>query len=133
MTYRHEWNPMPHEVAVACPNCRKEAVFERATRAGIALKKDIPCFKKTRLFEYVHDPSPTGFSHCAWYIPRLHGRGVEPIQRLPVGYSPQDWAPKSWSEYHCGRFGTIYCAACGLLRKHSLDWPKDAFYQVTIR
>jgi hypothetical protein len=124
---------MPHEVAVACPDCGKEAVFETATWVGIALKKDVPFFKKNRVFEYVHDPSPTGISHWAVYFPGLHGRGVEPIRDLPEGYSPQDWArPKYSSRYSPGRPGTIRCA-CGLLRKHNLDWPAKAFYQVDIR
>jgi hypothetical protein len=46
VTYRYEWNPMPHEVAVACPECGKEAVFESAMWVGIARRKDVPFFKE---------------------------------------------------------------------------------------
>ncbi len=133
MTYIYDWNSMPHEVAVVCPQCRREAVFEASVWVGIPLKKDVPFFKKSPLFEYVHCPQPMGHSHFAGYYPRLHGRGVEPIQELPEGYSPQDWAPPQYHKrYRGSRLGTISCA-CGLLRKHDLDWPKDAFYQVDVR
>jgi hypothetical protein len=134
VTSRYEWKPMPHEVAVACPQCDKEAVFESAVWVGIGRKKDVPFFKRSRLFEYVNIPDPYRCSHYAVYYPRLYGRGVAPIRKLPDRYTPQDWKPpKYWSEYKGHRLGTISCAACGLLRKHNLDWPKEAFYQVTIR
>ena len=32
-----------------------------------------------------------------------------------------------------GRAGAISCDACGLNRKHDLDWPNDAFYQIEYR
>lgn len=132
MTYRYEWNPMPREVAVACPECGKEAAHESARWAAIRLKKDIPFFKRSRVFEYVHDPSPTGFSHFALYFPRLHGP-VEAVGKLPEGYKPEDWSPSRYGTPFHSRLGTIYCPACGLLRRHCLDWPKEAFYQVDIR
>jgi hypothetical protein len=133
MTYRYDWNPMPHEVAIACPDCGKETVFEGAVWVGIP-RKHIPFFKKSRTLEYIHLPDHSHYKHYAVYYPRLHGRGVKPIRDLLEGYSPEDWAPaKYWKEYKGRRPGTIYCAACGLLRKHNLDWPKDAFYQIAIR
>jgi hypothetical protein len=133
MTYRYDVNPMPHDVAVACPACGREALFETATWVAIPRKKDIPFFKRSRWFQYVNIPNPTGASHFAVFFARFSG-GLERIGKLPDGYAPQAWAPSKYLKlYRASMLGTVFCAACGLLRKHNLTWPEDAFYKVDIR
>ncbi|MCZ7605761.1 MAG: hypothetical protein M5U25_06710 [Planctomycetota bacterium] len=134
MTYRYEWNPMPHKVAVRCPDCGREATFEAATCVRIALKKDVPFFKRHQLFDYKFVIKPNERYHVAIYYPGLHGTGTAPIDELPEGYTAEDFGPPQyWHEYGGHRLGTLICISCGLRRKHDLKWPGEAFYQVMVR
>lgn len=134
MTYRFDWKPMPHEVAVACPGCGKEALFEAARWVWLAQKKFIPFFQRSRQFVYASVRGTYGRAHYAGYFPLMNGRKLPDAKGLPKGFTPEDWGPpKYYAEYDGHRSGAIFCPACGLLRKHNLDWPKDAFYQVIIR
>jgi len=48
----YDWNPMPHEVDIKCPSCDEHALFEFAEVVKISLKKDVPFFERSNLFEY---------------------------------------------------------------------------------
>jgi hypothetical protein len=135
MTGTYEWNPMPHVVEIRCPECSAGAFFEFAEVVRIALKKDVEFFKNSKLFDYKFLPdSVGGHWHAAFYFPRLHGCSTDAIRDLPAGYSPSDW---SHSQYlyrsHGSDFGTAHCTSCGLRRRHVLDWPSEARYQVEFR
>lgn len=130
-----DWNPMPHTVAVACPHCASEAMFEFAEAAAIQLRKDLPYFAKSRDFELVKVRTfGGGFINAAVYYHGLDCRALELISDLPEGYSQENWKhPPYLYRSHGSDIGTLTCKSCALRRKHELDWPNDAFFQISYR
>jgi hypothetical protein len=135
MTGPYEWNPMPHQTSVTCIECDGLASFEFAEVLRIEKKEDVPYFQDSPLFDYqfvqggIH-----GNWHAAFYFHGLHRRSLEAVSDLPARYSPHDW---DHSQYlyrsHGLDLGTLSCRKCGLVLKHKLSWPTDAYYQADIR
>lgn len=136
MTGRYEWNPMPHVVDVRCPECGEPAVFEFAEVVRIARRVDIPFFEESDLFVYRKFEGYWAQEkwHGAVYYALLHGPPETTIRDLPDGYQPSDWNhPKYLYRSHGPTEGAVACAGCGLRRRHELEWPADARYQVEYR
>ena len=59
---------------------------------------------------------------------------MDAVDDLPEDYKPSDWH-HSVSQGSPRRvdLGTLVCPACGKRRKHTLDWPQDAYYQIEHR
>ena len=126
---------MPHIVDAGCPDCGGHAKFEFAEDARIHLRKDIAYFQNSKEFDYFKAQEHDGGTfHKALYFHGLGRRDLAAIDDMPHGYSAADWQHSQyWMRSHDGRAGAILCDACGLNRKHDLDWPNDAFYQIEYR
>jgi len=97
-------------IAIRCPRCGREAAFEPATYllAGAAARAA------------ADDPAVTGIWRGGAYevirYPRLKG-WKDAVRRR------RGWRPS----------GICRCGACGYLNRHLLDWPREAFYAVSLR
>ena len=62
-------------------------------------------------------------------LPGVQWGGGFAVERFPEVFPWRD--PDNPWEHGRGKenWGVIACPACGLRRKHLLDWPKEAFYQ----
>ncbi len=132
MTDLYAWNPMPHVVAVTCPQCISEAKFEFAELVKIGRKEDVSYFQNSDVFEYRFVESfGSGRWHAAIYYHGLKSSSTSNIKNLPEGYQPEDWRHSPYLyRSHGSDIGTLICGACFLRQKHELDWPKEAFFQV---
>jgi len=96
--------------AIRCPGCGREAAFEPATilLTGAAAKAA------------ASDRSVTGTWRGGSYevvrYPRL--QGWKDAARRRRGWRPD---------------GICRCGACGYLNRHLLDWPREAFYALSLR
>lgn len=132
MTGTYDWNPMPHIVDVRCPSCDARASFEFAEIAKIRLKNDVPFFQNSDLFEYALFQDSCGHKwHGAIYYAGMHGGSVTAIRDLPEGYSPENWEHSRYlMRSHGLDLGSVSCSSCGLLQKHVLEWPSDAYFSI---
>lgn len=136
MSLPYNYKIITHWVAVTCTDCDKEARFEFAERMKIEKKVDIPYFEKSKYFEYQSSNNSNGQGfHLAYYFQALQlQHGLPAIDDLPDGYDIHDW---THSEHLYRPFdhnhGTLICINCGLRRKHNLDWPNEAYFQITYR
>lgn len=131
MTRAYEWNPMPHCVAVRCPECLAQATFEFAEIVQIK-KADVPFFERSKQFDYRFVESDSGQRwHAAIYYSGLHGHGTDPIRDLPEGYAPSQWDHPRYLVRTASNMnlGSVRCQ-CGIRRKHQLIWPRDAYFQL---
>ncbi|MDD3481755.1 hypothetical protein [Azovibrio restrictus] len=135
MTETYDWNPMPHKVNVKCPQCGLCAEFEFAEVCRIELKADVEFFKNSTQFEYRQFQDSCGhYWHGALYYAGLHGDPRVALENLPLGYNPSAW---NHSKYlyrsHGMDIGSVHCEHCHLRKKHSLNWPSDAYYAVSYK
>lgn len=135
LDYYYDNSFFPHCVAVVCPECEKEAVFNFAREVRIKLKKDVAVFKANKNLEYALEPDWEGRKwNMAIFYPGLSVNSHESITNLPDGYEVRMWR----SSYPCSmndsnRYrGAIICK-CGCRRKHVLNWPQYAFYTINYR
>jgi hypothetical protein len=50
---------------------------------------------------------------------------------LPGGYSPEDWDHSPYLyRSHGLDIGSVTCQSCGYRKKHSLNWPDEAYFQI---
>jgi hypothetical protein len=131
VTGTYEWNPMPHKVDVRCSNCRGLAIFEFAEVVKINLKKDVPFFQDSTLFEYHLLSDSCGHKwHGAFFFSGLHG-SVQSITKLPDGYSPENWNHSKYLTRSYGfDLGSVSCQTCCTNQMHALDWPNEAYYSI---
>ncbi len=132
MTESYEWNPMPHCLAVVCPDCGSEAKFELAEIRRINLRKDVEYFKKSKDFEFARTTDyGGGFCNVAIYFHGLKQSALSALQDLPEGYEPGDWEHSPYLYRTPGHdLGTIVCNSCHMRRKHVLNWPDDAYFKI---
>lgn len=132
MTLPYTWNPMPHVVAVECPNCKSEANFEFAECVKIKLRADIEYFEKSQFFEVVKIQNSGGqFHNFAFYYHKQRQNNLPELNDLPENYDILDWAH---SQYLCRShgfdIGVVVCPKCQFQRKHNLKWPDDAYFKI---
>ena len=132
MTLPYEWLPIPHTIDVCCPECGSHARFEFPTQVPIAGKGSLEYFEESKVFEVVLVKNSVGQSMpYAQYYPGLHGHSLSALKDLPDGYNLSDWEqPDQLTDNRQDQTGTLLCSHCSLRRKHELNWPSDAFYQV---
>lgn len=136
MTGSYHWNPMRHKLDVRCPSCGSRADFEFAEVSEISLKKDIPFFENSDLFEYrLFQGSGGSRWHGAIFYAGLHGGNIAAIRDLPDGYSAEDWSHPGYLHRRRGEFdpGSVNCATCHFRNKHVLAWPDDAYFSIEYR
>lgn len=133
MSLPYDYSIITHWVAVKCPDCADEAVFEFAECVKIKKKADIPYFKKSKYFEYQPSDNQYGEGyHLAYYYHGLHAQhGFPALKDLPSDYEMEDWAHPDhlYRNFH-QNLGTLFCIKCALCRKHHLNWPNEAFFQI---
>jgi hypothetical protein len=135
MSSAYKTCPMPHVLDITCPLCSGLARFEFGEVVRIRERKDIPFFQTSNQFEYQMFTDSRGQRwHGAIYYAGLHGGSVNVIRDLPDGYSSSDWEHSKylrWGSYYS--FGAYACLSCHAVHRHNLDWPKDAYFQITYR
>jgi len=135
MTGTYDWNPMPHQVDIKCPTCEEHAVFEFAEVVKIALRKDVPFFEQSDLFEYYLFKDSCGHKwHGAVYYANLHGGSISAIRNLPEGYVPENWNHSKYlTRNHGLDLGALGCTHCQTRKPYMLQWPSDAFYSISYK
>ena len=135
MTGYYDWNPMPHVVSIACPNCKGHAEFEFAEAVAIENKGDVAFFLKSKHFEYVFQNKDNYVAHHrAFFFHGLPSSTLETISDLPKGYGPEDWAHSPYLyRTHGHDIGTLTCTSCSERKKHQLQWPQQAYFQIDYR
>lgn len=120
---------MPSDLVVRCPACEGRANFHFAHATTIKRNADLDWFENAKEF-FVARVYDNGYKNLAFYFPRLKGRRLDLIEDFPPDYSAKCWLPDYTPPVHWG-FGTMVCSNCDLRRKHSLEWPSDAFHQIS--
>ncbi|QLE85486.1 hypothetical protein FLM48_10600 [Shewanella sp. Scap07] len=135
MTGTYDWNPMPHKVDIKCPSCGEHALFEFAEVVKISLKKDVPFFEQSDLFEYYKFKDSCGHLwHGAVYYANLHGGSTLAIRDLPEGYKPEDWNHSKYlMRNHGTDLGAVSCSHCQMRKPYVLQWPNDAYFNISIK
>jgi hypothetical protein len=135
MTGTYDWNPMPHKVEIKCPACSGYCVFEFAEVVKIELKKDVPFFEKSDIFEYSMFTDSCGHKwHGAIYFANLHGGSINSITSLPEGYSPENWSHSKYlTRNHGLDLGAFSCSHCQTRKPYILQWPIDAYYSFSYK
>lgn len=134
MTDPYDVNPMPARLAVACPACGCEAVYEPATVAPIRRRRNVPYFKRHKDFLYVRGRADAGgYRHLAVHFPGLAPGRLEALKAFPAEESAVAWAPVSDGWRHFFPVGSIACGTCGHRARHRLRWPQDAWFQAGYR
>jgi hypothetical protein len=111
------WHWTGEDIALTCPSCGGEARFFPATLrsippAGLDATRSLRCID---LFE-VEEPHRKGIR--THYGAFFHRMGDTP---------PEGWElPDRWAAF----VGTLACLSCNLRRKHVLDWPTEAHFQL---
>ncbi len=120
---------------IKCPSCGEAAKFAFATYQ-IFKKNDEEYFRKSKDFEVFRGQHSHGsFYHAALYYPGL-GNSLENINDLPEDYKPNMWRHPYWYvtlPKELENTGSIRCSSCLIQRKHSLNWPNDAYFQITYK
>ncbi len=126
---------MPHKLDIKCPVCSEHSNFEFAEIVKISLKKDVPFFDESDLFEYGIFSDSCGHKwHGAIYYANMHGGSIEAICDLPDGYKPEDWNHSKYlTRNHGTDIGAISCNSCLARKTHILQWPKDAYFSITYK
>ncbi|NHK27055.1 hypothetical protein FF098_003945 [Parvularcula flava] len=123
---------MPSSLDVTCPRCGGHARYEHAEIALINRKKNIDFFRHSRDFSTARVETHGGKANAAILWHGLHRKDPLTVPPLPREERLDDWirnrniGPKLDA-------GVIACPACGLRRKHLLDWPHDALFQIEHR
>lgn len=136
MSQPYDYRVMTHRVSVPCPACLKEAFFEFAEAVKIRERKDIPYFKTSKFFDYAREKNQYGgHLNYAYYYHGLHlQHGFPALSDLPSGYKMEDWAhPPYLLRSFIHNLGTLFCLHCGMRRKHGLDWPEEAYFQISYK
>lgn len=126
---------MPHVIAVSCPSCQQEAMFEFAEAVRISRAEDVEYFRNSQHFEYVfQNRDAYKGHHRAFYYHGLLSNQMPQLDDLPDGYSIENWAhgPYLYRSHELD-IGTVVCSRCSLRRKHHLNWPGDAHFRIEHR
>jgi hypothetical protein len=83
-------------------------------------------FQKSDAFEYqLFEDSCGSRWHGAVFYHGLRGSTLSAVRDLPEGYRPEDW-----HRSHRLDIGSVTCRSCGCRKKHSLNWPDEAYFQI---
>lgn len=135
MTGLYQYHPMPHQLALACPQCAGQADFEFLVAVSIERKVDVPWFQAHPLLEYWRPQDSCGhYRHYALYYPGLHGDPLQSLGPLPEGYRAEQWRqPRHGYRQHSLDHGSVSCPHCDYQARHALNWPTEAYYGVPYR
>lgn len=97
-------------LAIRCPKCGREAAFEPASYI----------LTKGEAKAAAEDASITGVWRGGAYVVLRYPRLI-------------DWKMLMRMRYELPHAGICRCGSCGNLSRHPLDWPRDAWYTVSLR
>ena len=97
-------------LAIRCPGCGREAAFEPPTYA----------LQREEAKAAAADPALTGAWQGRTYV----------VLRYPELLS---WAEIRRLRREVRPVGICRCGACGYLNRHLLDWPREAWFAVSLR
>jgi len=134
---------LPYKVTIKCPKCSAPAEFTHAIKVSIRLRADIRYFEASPTFEYyvLKNASNAHDSHAAVYFPGLNNDSLPAAKDLPAGYSPEMWTYEGHNRLPSGCFlyqdhkdvGSVFCKTCLLKCKHVINWPDEAFFQISYK
>lgn len=133
MTYVYQWNGFPSEVAVRCPACGRDARFERTRAVRIVATADRAYFQASPYFHYRVVTTRIGETwHLAEFTPGQVVEHIDSVPDLPAGYRPELWqCAQTWDARDGNPSGAVRCRHCHHFEIRQLDWPNDAFYQIS--
>jgi len=126
---------------INCPDCGSFASFEFAHQALILKNSDKTYFEDSKNFKVFEGRDHMSYLYrYALYYPRV-SNALGNISDLPDGYSETSWRPVRFhgTGKNHARFtsvndeGVLFCKTCPTARRHVLNWPKEAYFQITYR
>jgi len=118
---------------IKCPSCEAAAQFTFATYKILKVK-DFDYFTKSKDFEIFKGQYHHGsYYRAALYYPGL-GNNLDNITDLPDGYDAEMWRHPYWHVTMPPELknpGSISCSNCYVQKKHQLNWPEDAYFQIS--
>ena len=120
---------------IKCPSCEGAAQFAFATYQIID-KESQDYFHQSKDFEIFRGQHSHGsYYRAALFYPGL-GNSLENINNLPEGYEADMWRHPYWYvtlPKELKNTGTIRCGSCLIQKKHKLQWPDEAYFQVSYK
>jgi len=120
---------------IKCPSCGGAAKFAFATYQIID-KENLDYFSKSKDFEIFRGQHSHGsYYRAALYYPGI-GNSLENVKDLPEGYEASMWRHPYWYvtlPKELENTGSIRCSSCLIQKKHKLQWPDDAYFQVSYK
>ncbi|MBY0312361.1 MAG: hypothetical protein K2W85_09850 [Phycisphaerales bacterium] len=107
----------PFTCVVKCPRCGNEAAWKSA--CGYCPVKPDPAELKRAGFEWNPD------DHDVWYFPRIVPPGT--LEHSERG------EPNVYRGHGYNNLGVVFCSACVMPRPMRLDWPRCAFYAISMK
>jgi len=120
---------------IKCPSCGGAAKFAFATYQVID-KESQDYFRKSKDFEIFRGQYSHGsYYRAALYYPGI-GNSLENIKDLPEAYEANMWRHPYWHvtlPRELENTGSIRCSGCLTQKKHKLQWPDEAYFQVSYK
>ncbi len=120
------WGSQPFpksEFFIACPECRRPALFRQVAVFSIVPQERRALFAKDSRFRVIDtDTGPIGlfWRDLSGDPASIRWLTDDEVGRLTNGFA--------WGEY--AQEGSCLCDACGYRRPHRARWPEDAYYQI---
>ena len=127
---------MLSEVTIRCPDCARNNKKSEArfifSRVHKIQNKDLDYFQRSKSFEVRRfQDSCGGYWKGAVHYPGI-GTALEAATDLPEGYAPHHWKHRQGLLYfgYLKDTGVVHCRTCHRRKKHRLNWPEEAYFQV---
>jgi len=135
MAYSYMPSMMAPFATIKCPSCNGAAEFSHVTYKTIT-NNELEYFRKSKNFKVFQGQHSHGsYYKAALYYPGL-GNSLENIKDLPEGYHAAMWQHRYSSvglPEKLKGLGSIRCSDCLIQKAHKLEWPKDAYFQITYK
>jgi len=126
---------------INCPDCGTLAGFSFAPATRVLNNADKVHFEASTDFKVIEWRGRSAqFHRVVLHFPGV-SNGIANIKDLPDGYSPASWTSVRYR--YIGRnkavfdsyddWGVLKCNACPSVRRHVLNWPEEAHFQITYK
>jgi hypothetical protein len=125
-------------IDIVCPDCEGHAKFVGVSTAVLS-KSQRPYFQTSKSF----DLERVFWNGWKTYAVYFHGLGnrLDSFTDMPEGISHEHFYTSPYGFQNSPnmstpsfiKLGTVECLDCGLRRRHSLEWPRDAWFSVTYK
>ena len=128
---------------VNCPDCGKPSSFTFAPYVRVETNTDKTYFENSKDFKLVEWRSSGRsfrFLRFALYYPCV-SNDLRNIKDLPDSYTANSWRPVRYTYQGLKKAafnsveneGVLSCAACPIVRRYILNWPDDAYFQISYK